>query len=122
MMIVNIMKNDFTLVILTNKHAEKANEFKGGVGYETSLLINNMVDNIEKLIPIMRYKGGKNKAIPFCLKRMTYIDLFVNNNFDERFDVNLFGNRDEKSAREILIEIWKQVLQYPKLLYCRCGS
>ena len=74
MMIENIMRNDFTLVFLTDKYAEKANEFKGGVGYETSLLINNMVENIEKMIPIMRFKGDKNRAIPFYLKGMTYID------------------------------------------------
>src|SRR5690554_2039013 len=86
MMIENIMRNDFTLVILTDKYAEKANEFKGGVGYETSLLINNMVENIEKMIPIMRFKGDKNRAIPFYLKGMTYIDFSDDNDFDERFE------------------------------------
>jgi len=86
MMIENIMKNDFTLVILTDKYAEKANEFEGGVGYETSLLINNMVENTEKMIPIMRFKGDRNRAIPFYLKGMTYIDFSDDNDFNERFE------------------------------------
>ena len=86
MMIENIMANDYTLVILTDKYADRANEFKGGVGYETSLLTNNMMENIEKIIPIIRYKGDKNKAIPFYLKGMSYVDFSNDNEFDKRFE------------------------------------
>ncbi len=86
MMIESIMRNDYTLVVLTDKYAEKANEFSGGVGYETSLLINNMVENIEKIIPVMKFKGDKNKAIPFYLKGITYIDFSDDNNFNKKFE------------------------------------
>lgn len=85
-MIENIMKNDYTLVILTDKYADKSNEFNGGVGYETSLLINNMMENTEKLIPIIRYKGDKNKAVPFYLKGISYIDFSNDSDFVEKFE------------------------------------
>ena len=86
MMIENVMRNDYTLVVLTDKYAEKANEFNGGVGYETSLLINNMVENIEKIIPVMRFNGDKNKAIPFYLNGITYIDFSDDNDFNKKFE------------------------------------
>ena len=86
MMVENIMGNDYTLVILTDKYADKSNEFDGGVGYETSLLINNIVGNTEKIIPIMRYNGNKNKAIPFYLRGMSYIDFSNDDNFIEKLE------------------------------------
>lgn len=74
MMIENIQNSDYTVAILTDKYAEKANSFKGGAGYETSLLINDIVDNIEKIIPIVRFNGDVKKAIPFYLRGISYID------------------------------------------------
>ena len=59
MMIENISKSEYTIVVLTDRYADKSNEFEGGVGYETSLLINSMVENIGKIIPILRNKGDK---------------------------------------------------------------
>lgn len=86
MMIENIMRSEYTLVILTDKYADKSNEFNGGVGYETSLLINNIMENAEKIIPIMRYKGDKSKAVPFYLKGMSYIDFSNDSDFGEKFE------------------------------------
>lgn len=86
MMIENIFNNDFTLVIMTDKYAKKANEFKGGVGYETAILINDMVDNIGKIIQIMRFKGDRKEAIPYYLKGVSYIDFTNDSDFDEKFE------------------------------------
>ncbi|MSU02980.1 toll/interleukin-1 receptor domain-containing protein [Tissierella pigra] len=86
MMIENIMRSDYTLVILTDKYADKSNEFNGGVGYETSLLINNIMENVEKIIPIMRYKGDRSKAVPFYLKGISYIDFSNDSDFGEKFE------------------------------------
>jgi len=86
MMIDNIFNNDFTLVIMTDKYARKANELKGGVGYETTLLINDMVDNIDKIIPVMRCGGDRKEAIPYYLKGVSYIDFSNDLDFDEKFE------------------------------------
>lgn len=86
MMVENIRDKDYTLVILTDKYAEKADGFKGGVGYETSLLINEITDNINKIIPIMKFNGDTKKAIPFYLKGVTYINFSNDSNFNEKFE------------------------------------
>jgi len=86
MMIENIKDRDYTVVVLTDKYSEKSNSFKGGVGYETSLLINDIADNIEKIIPIIRFKGDHKKVIPFYLKGVSYIDFSNDYNFDEKFE------------------------------------
>ena len=86
MMIENISRSDYTIVVLTDRYADKSNEFKGGVGYETSLLINSMVENIDKIIPIMRYKGDKNNAIPYYLKGVSYIEFSDDNEYDEKIE------------------------------------
>lgn len=86
MMIENIRDTDYTLVVLTDKYAEKAESFKGGVGYETSLLVNEIGENIEKIIPIMRFEGDTRKAIPFYLKGVTYIDFSNDHNFYDKLE------------------------------------
>lgn len=86
MMIEKIRDTDYTLVVLTDKYAEKADSFKGGVGYETSLLVNEIRENIKKIIPIMRFKGDVRKAIPFYLKGVTYIDFSSDPNFYNKIE------------------------------------
>lgn len=86
MMIENIRDKDYTLVVLTDKYADKADFFKGGVGYETTLLINVIEDNLEKIIPIMRFKGDTKKAVPFYLKGTTYIDFSDDHAFHVKFE------------------------------------
>lgn len=85
MMIENIRDNDFTIVVLTDKYAEKADSYSGGVGTETGLLTNYLSQNLNKIIPIIRYKGNKSRAIPFYLKGVSYIDL----SDDQSFNINL---------------------------------
>ncbi len=86
MMIENISKSEYTIVVLTDRYADKSNEFEGGVGYETSLLINSMVENIGKIIPILRNKGDKSNAIPYYLKGVSYIDFSDDNKYDEKME------------------------------------
>lgn len=86
MMIENIRDAEYTLVVLTAEYAKKADSFKGGVGYETSLLVNEMENNIEKIIPIIRTKGDTKESIPYYLQGVTYIDFSDNDNFCEAFE------------------------------------
>lgn len=86
MMIEKIRDTDYTLIVLTDKYTEKADSFKGGVGYETFLLVNEISNNIEKIIPIMRFKGDVRKAIPFYLKGVTYINFSSDSDFCYKFE------------------------------------
>ncbi|MEN6460829.1 MAG: toll/interleukin-1 receptor domain-containing protein [Syntrophomonas sp.] len=83
MMIRNIKDNDFTIIIMTPKYAQKADEFQGGVGFETSLLISCIQENPNKIIPVLRSKDRKS-AIPFYLNGYHYIDFSDDANFDEK--------------------------------------
>lgn len=90
MMIENIRDRDYSLVVLTENYAEKANTFNGGVGYETSLLINEVIENSNKIIPIMKCKKDAKKATPFYLKDITYIDFTNDSNLSEKFEELLY--------------------------------
>ena len=48
MMITNMKKNDFVIVVLTETFAEKADDFKGGVGFETILIVADFTGKIPK--------------------------------------------------------------------------
>jgi len=86
MMVENISKNDYIIVVLTDKYTKKANEFKGGVGYETTLLINYMADNIDRIIPIIRFNGDKSNVVPFYLKGASYIDFTDDLDFETKLE------------------------------------
>lgn len=86
MMIEEIRDSDYTLIILTDKYAQKAELFEGGVGYETSLLTSMVLENVEKIIPIIKFKGDIKKAIPFYLKGLLYIDFSDEVNFFDKFE------------------------------------
>ncbi|MHB1421331.1 MAG: toll/interleukin-1 receptor domain-containing protein, partial [Bacillota bacterium] len=73
MMLKNIKDNDYTIIVLTQNYAKKADAFQGGVGFETNMLISYIQENLQKIIPIMRCKGDKAKAAPFYLSGVHYI-------------------------------------------------
>lgn len=83
MMIKNIKDNDFTIIIMTPNYAQKADEFQGGVGFETTLLSSCIQENPNKIIPVLRSKDRKS-AIPFYLIGYYYIDFSDDANFDEK--------------------------------------
>jgi hypothetical protein len=90
MMIDKIRSSDFTVIVLTPEYAAKADEFQGGVGFETTLLVPFIQENMQKIIPIMKWcTGGKDNAIPFYLKGVHYIDFSNEVEFDERFQALL---------------------------------
>jgi len=86
MMLKNIKDNDYTIIVLTQNYAEKADAFQGGVGFETNLLIPYIQENLQRIIPIMRCKGDKAKAIPFYLSGLYYIDFSEPHDFEEKFN------------------------------------
>lgn len=103
MMIKNIKDKDYTIIVLTEAYAKKADDLQGGVGFETNMLIPFLMDNMQKIIPIVRTKGDKSKAIPFYLRSVHYIDFSDDIQFEESF-------------KELLHKIYKvNLIEKPKL-------
>lgn len=85
MMTSAIKDNDYVIIVLTENYAQKADDLKGGVGFETMLTKPLLQDNSEKLIFITRHDGDMDKAIPFHLKPFYVIDFSNDEDFDEKF-------------------------------------
>mgnify|MGYP001290363638 FL=1 len=54
MMVENIRDKDYIIIVLTPEYAKKADSLQGGVGFETSMLIPLIQENLQKIIPIIR--------------------------------------------------------------------
>jgi hypothetical protein len=103
MMIKNIREKDYTILVLTEEYAAKADDLKGGVGFETNMIISLIMSNLKKIIPIVRTKGESSKAIPFYLSGVHYIDFSEDQQFDDSF-------------KELLHKIYKkELIERPKL-------
>ena len=103
MMIKNIREKDYTILVLTESYSKKADDLQGGVGFETNMLIPLIMDNLQKIIPIVRTKGDKSKAIPFYLRGVLYIDFSDDEQFEAAFE-------------ELLHKIYKvELIEKPKL-------
>lgn len=103
MMIKNIKEKDYTILVLTEEYAQKADTLQGGVGFETNMLVPQLMDNLQKIILIVRTKGDKSKVIPFYLKGVLYIDFSDDTQFEESFT-------------ELLHKIYKvDLIEKPKL-------
>lgn len=77
--------NDYILLILTEKYTEKADEIRGGVGFETLLTLPDLQKNPNKLVPIVKHQGNFDDAIPFHLRGYYAIDFSEEENFEEKF-------------------------------------
>lgn len=81
---------DFVICILTPNYKFKAENRKGGVGTEYSLITADISHNIEatKYIPIIRRKsaGDAQAAIPIFLDGVNYVDFDDDSKFDQNFE------------------------------------
>ncbi len=82
-----INDSDHVLIIMTPNYKKKAENRKGGVGYEYSIcnkkLFENQKDN-RKFIPILR-KGDENRSVPEFLKSFVRLNLSNDRNYDIDF-------------------------------------
>ena len=76
------------LMICTEKYVRKADDGKGGVGYEAMIVTGELVKNLgtNKFIPIIR-QASSDKCVPKCVSTRLYIDLSDGVDFDEQMDV-----------------------------------
>lgn len=86
MMISNIRDNDYTIIVLTENYAKRADELTGGVGFENFLLSNNLLEDKDKYIFIMKHKGDYEKVFPFHFKGFYAIDFSDDSQYDEKFE------------------------------------
>lgn len=93
MMITNIRDRDYVIIVLTEGYAERSNDFKGGVGFETLLAIPILLENPDKLIFVMKHKGNFTDVFPFHLKGFYAI------NFSDEQSY-------EKSLKELMHKIY----------------
>ena len=70
MMVENIKNSDKIIVVITPNYTQKADNLHGGVGYETKLLHNYILNDPNKIIPVLRMKA----TLPFYLEGYRYID------------------------------------------------
>ena len=85
MMVANIRDSDYTIIVLTEQYAEKADLLQGGVGFETGMLIPYVQGNMQKIIPIMNCRWNSARTVPFYLKGIHYIDFSDQSLFNEKF-------------------------------------
>lgn len=81
-----VRENDFVLLVCTPNFKARADDRKGGVGYEGNIITGEMFhkSNHRKFIPILRHPVWA-EAAPDWLRAKTYIDL-TGNRFEENFE------------------------------------
>ena len=93
---VNNPNVDFVLVFCDKTYTEKANGRKGGVGIESTILSQEVYDNIEqnKVIPIVIERDNETTFKPTFLKDMYHIDL-TGDDFEKQYEslVRLIYNK-----------------------------
>lgn len=70
MMVEQIQNAGKIIIVLTKNYAKRAEEFSGGVGTETQLLLSYIMKKPEKLVFIKR----ENTSIPLCFDGFEYVD------------------------------------------------
>jgi hypothetical protein len=86
----SVSDGDRVLMICTEAYVKKADEGKGGVGYEAMIVTGELVRNLgsSKFIPIVR-QASTDIALPRSVSTRFYVNLSESQDFDEQFEVLL---------------------------------
>ena len=78
------------LVMCSEEYVRKANNGKGGAGYESQILTANLIENQNKnrVIPII-YSNSSSELMPSFLTSHLYADFRQNENFERVYDTLL---------------------------------
>ena len=78
---------DRVLMICTDPYVRKANDGKGGVGYEAMIVTGELVRDLgtRKFIPIIRQVTGE-PSVPDCVSTRLYVDCSNDEDFDEAIE------------------------------------
>jgi hypothetical protein len=93
----SIRESDCVLLVCTPGFARKANESRGGVGYEKTIVTGELFHDtrVGKFVPILR-RGDPGKALPSYLKSRYFIDFRKNEAYGgglEEILLHVYGTR-----------------------------
>ncbi|MGD9567049.1 MAG: toll/interleukin-1 receptor domain-containing protein [Sedimentibacter sp.] len=86
MMVSKIKSCDYIIIVLTENYAKKADDLKGGVGFETILTMPYLRENMGKIILLMRHQGDYTKVFPFHYKDVYAIDFSDDIEYEDKLD------------------------------------
>ncbi|MCL2098067.1 MAG: toll/interleukin-1 receptor domain-containing protein [Bacteroidales bacterium] len=92
----SVRESDKVLLIMTPNYKIKAENRKGGVGNEISMIRAEKFNNqeTEKFIPIVR-SGNRDECTPLFVKSLIDIDMSIEDNFEKSFEELLRTIYDE---------------------------
>ena len=75
------------LMVCTEQYVRKADDGKGGAGYEAMVVTGELVADLgtRKFIPLMRQTGG-SPTLPVCVSTRFYVDFSADGSFDEKLE------------------------------------
>lgn len=78
---------DRVVMVCSEPYVRKANDGKGGVGYEAMIVTGELVKDLgtRKFIPVIR-QTGEDTVVPHCISTRLYIDFSDDGNFDESLE------------------------------------
>ena len=93
--------SDRVLMVCTEAYVRKADEGKGGVGYEAMIVTGEFVKDLgtDKFIPVIRQNNG-GKEVPRFMTTRFYVNLSDGEKFNEEFEELLRELHDEPALKK----------------------
>jgi len=81
-----VKQADRVLMVCTEPYVRKANDGKGGVGYEAMIVTGELVRDLgtRKFVPLIRQSG--DTVVPDCVSTRLYVDFGKDEDFDESLE------------------------------------
>lgn len=75
------------LAIVTDRYREKANDRKGGVGYEKRILSASVMADLDssRIVPVLRDSTDREAPLPTFMGATKYVDLHDGPNYEDNF-------------------------------------
>lgn len=93
----SIPKADKVIIVFTNNYKLKAENRKGGVGYEYSILnseLYRIISTNNKFLPVIR-NGSIETSVPNFMQQFISVDMIDDSKFDENFNQLLLAIYDK---------------------------
>lgn len=82
----SVKQADRVLMVCTEPYVRKANDGKGGVGYEAMIVTGELVRDLgtRKFVPLIRQSG--NTVVPDCVSTRLYVDFSKSEDFEDSLE------------------------------------
>jgi hypothetical protein len=82
-----VKQADRVLMVCTEPYVRKANDGKGGVGYEAMIVTGELVRDLgtRKFVPIIR-QGGEEPTVPDCVSTRLWVNFSKDDDFDSEME------------------------------------